>query len=377
MRLHSLLLSLLISATAFAQTGAPTKRPLTHADYDRWQSVRSEKMSDNGRWICYQIDPQEGDGVLELKSADGTKTTRFPRGYMAQFTADNQFLLMRLKAPFADTRKAKLKKTKPDQMPKDSLLALNLATGQTTKLPNVKSFMLGKEGGSWVAITQGRREEKPAKMVSAKDTTAPAGLPTTATKKITPTKSKSDDLTLLNLADGSRRTFRYVSNVAMSANGQTIFYSKDALSDSLKLAQPGAPDRPGVYQFDLATRQEVIVDTNAKFRQYKGLSVDKIGAQLAWMASADSAGAEAKAFALYYKNLRPAPKSTAKRPKSTVSVTPFQTLADTATLPNHWSVNEFSAPRFSDDGQRLYFSTSPIAQRARKDTLTPDDEKVK
>ncbi|MBC8154609.1 MAG: S9 family peptidase, partial [Bacteroidetes bacterium] len=56
---------------------------------------------------------------------------------------------------------------------------------------------------------------------------------------------------------------------------------------------------------------------------------------------------------------------------------PFQTLADTATLPNHWSVNEFSAPRFSDDGQRLYFSTSPIAQRARKDTLTPDDEKVK
>ena len=150
-----LLLFLLLSTAAFAQ-----KRPLTHADYDRWQSIRAEKIADDGRWICYQIDPQEGDGVLEVKSADGSKTLRFPRGYMAQFTADNQFLLMRLKVPFADTQKAKLKKTKPEQMPKDSLLALNLATGKTTKLPNVKAYLMGKEGGSWVAVTQSRPPEK-------------------------------------------------------------------------------------------------------------------------------------------------------------------------------------------------------------------------
>lgn len=393
--LRLLLLCLLVSATAVAQTQTTptgtrpanqTKRPLTHADYDRWQGIRAEKISDDGRWVCYQIDPQEGDGMLELKTSDGKKTTRFPRGYLAQFTADNTFLLMRLKVPYADTQKAKLKKTKPDQMPKDSMLALNLATGEATKLPNVKSFIMGKEGGSWVAVTQSRTPDKAPKAVASKDTmtatsaagSPAAGSPVVATKKATPGKSKSDDLTLLNLADGTRRTFRYVSSAAMSANGQTIFYSKDALSDSLKLAQPGAPDKPGVYQFDLTTRAEIIVDTNAKFRQYKGLAVDKIGTQLAWMASADSAGAEAKAFALYYKNLRPAPaKAAPRRTKAVLSTTPFQTLADTTTLPNHWSVNEFSTPKFSDDGQRLYFSTSPVAMRSRKDSLTPDDEKVK
>lgn len=374
-----LLLFLFVTSTALAQTGA--KRPLTHADYDRWQAIRSEKISDDGRWICYQIDPQEGDGLLEVKSADGSKTLRFPRGYMAQFTADNQFLLMRLKVPFADTHKAKLKKTKPEQMPKDSLLALNLATGKTTKLPNVRAFLIGKEGGSWVAISQSRPPDKTPKAVATKDTVSPAatvaGSSAAITKKATPTKSKSDDLTLLNLADGTRRTFRYVSSVAMSANGQTIFYSKDAFSDSLKALAPTAVDRPGVYQFDLTTKQEIIVDTNGRFKQYKGLVLDKTGGQLAWMASADSAGAEAKAFALYYKNLRPAAKSTAKRAKALLPAMPFQTLADTTTLANHWSVNEFSTPRFSDDGQRLYFATSPVAQRSRKDTLTPDDEKVK
>ena len=61
---------------------------------------------------------------------------------------------MRLKVPVADMRKAKLKKRKPDEMPKDSLLALNLTTGETTKLPNVKSFAFGKDAGSWLAVLQ-------------------------------------------------------------------------------------------------------------------------------------------------------------------------------------------------------------------------------
>ena len=40
-------------------------------------------------------------------------------------------------------------------------------------------------------------------------------------------------------------------------------------------------------------------------------------------------------------------------------------------------MNEFREPKFADDGKRLYFSTSPIAPKPTKDTLTPDDEKVK
>ncbi|MDB5243676.1 MAG: peptidase, partial [Spirosoma sp.] len=143
---------LLVFASLRAQS---QKRPLTAADYDRWQSVRSEKISNDGRWIAYQIDPQEGDGQLEIVStAPASPRTRyaFPRGYMARFTPDSKFLVMRLKVPVADTRRAKLKKKKPDEMPKDSLLVLNLATGKPTKLPNVKSFVFGKDAGSWLAV---------------------------------------------------------------------------------------------------------------------------------------------------------------------------------------------------------------------------------
>jgi dipeptidyl aminopeptidase/acylaminoacyl peptidase len=388
MRFAQLLLCLLLSNSLLAQL---QKRPLTGADYDRWQSARSEKISDDGRWIAYQIDPQEGDGRLEV-SASSTNSNNsrthyvFPRGYMAQFTPDSKYLVMRLKVPISDTRKAKLKKKKSDEMPKDSLLALNLATGKTSKLPNVKSYAFGKDAGAWLAVIQERKDERerPAPRVvdraqTQKDTLLPSApiSTTTVTSRRGPSKKpKGDDLTLLNMTDGSRKIVRYVSNVAVSDNGQKIFYSKESANDSLKTGDNAVP---GVFLFNTADGQTMLVDTSSKRKIYKGLAIDKTGQQMAWMASGDSAGADVKVFSLYFKSLLPTTPTKGKRPKTTVSEASFRVMADTLTaaLPKRWSVNEFREPKFSDDGKRLYFSTSPIPPKPTKDTLTPDEEKVK
>ncbi|GAB3558057.1 S9 family peptidase [Spirosoma fluminis] len=377
-------LSVLFLLFYTVSTASAQKRPLTAADYDRWQSVRSEKIANDGHWITYQIDPQDGDGYLEL--ADATRKTqprRFARGYMAQFTPDSKFLVMRLKAPAAETRKAKLKKKKGDELPKDSLLVLNLGTGTTTKLPNVKSFMLGKEAGSWLAVLQERKDEKEkpaAKPVAQKDTlnpSAPVSTTSATAKKGSPKKPKGDELTLLNMADGTRKTMRYVTSAVVSENGQSIFYSKESANDSLKT---GEVSIPGVFLFHTSTQQTTLVDTSSQRKIYKGLAVDKAGQQLAWMASADSSGADVKVFTLYYRNLASATLPTkGKRKKTTTAELPYRVVADTLTkaLPKGWSVNEFREPKFSDDGRRLYFSSSPIPPKPTKDTLTPDDEKVK
>lgn len=402
-----ILLSMLGAAYAsIAQTNS--KRPLNHSDYDRWQSVRLEKHANNGQWLSYQIDPQEGDGMLFVNQV-GTATPkyRFARGYDARFSADSRFLVAKLKTPYADTRKAKLKKKKADEMPKDSLLVLDLSSGKATKYANVKSYALGKEGGSWVAFLQERKDEKPAVKgaTAAKDTTTKAVSTSGAVaKRSIAKKPKGDDLVLLNMADGSRQVARYVSGMALSENGQTVLYSRESLRDSLKTGDLSDPllDRPGVFTFRTDTRQTTLVDTTGAHKQYKGLVLDKTGNQLAYMASADSAGADQKVFRLLYKNLKPeqtiaSSKKQGKSKKSPNSSplplrrggrsegrTPDgsvggRVLADTtaSSLPKGWSVNEFSTPRFSDDGQRLYFATAPIPPRARKDTLTPDDEKVK
>jgi dipeptidyl aminopeptidase/acylaminoacyl peptidase len=359
------------------------KRPLTPADYDRWESVRSEKISPNGQWIVYQVDPQDGNGRLEVADVARKAPVRtFPRGYMAQFTPDSRFLVMRLKVPVADIRKAKLKKKKADEMPKDSLLTLNLTTGETTKLPNIKSFVFGKDAGSWLAVLQAT---SPARQVAEltptpkKDTlspTPPASTTTVATRKGPVKKPKGDDLTLLNLADGSRRTISFVSGVVISDNGKTVFYSRESTRDTLKA---GDAVVPGVFVFNTTNGQTMLIDSSSTRKLFKGLAVDKAGRQLAWMTSADSAGADVRVFALRYKNLNPPTPAKSSRRNPTTAEPAFRVLADslTSTLPKRWTVNEYREPKFSDDGKRLYFSTAPIAIKPSKDTLTPDDEKVK
>ena len=182
----------------------------------------------------------------------------------------------------------------------------------------------------------------------------------------------------------------------MSDNGQAVFYSKESALDSsgvdsLKTGDKSVPgestapagtperDRRGVFLFTTANGQTTLIDTNSTRKIYKGLAVDKLGKQLGWMASADSAGSDVKVFTLYYKNLTPAVSANRKRGKAAEPATPFVVIADTltASLPKGWSVNEFREPTFADDGRRLYFSTSPIAPKPTKDTLMPDDEKVK
>ncbi|MDB5243271.1 MAG: peptidase, partial [Spirosoma sp.] len=240
----------------------------------------------------------------------------------------------------------------------------------------------GKDAGSWLAVLQERRADNPkpiSNAVTRNDTLTP--LPPVSTKAVTTSrgtskKPKGDDLTLINMVNGSSKTISYVSNVVISDNGQTIFYSKESASDSLKA---GDKTIPGVFLFTTENGQTTLVDTSSRRKIYKGLAIDKSGKQLTWMASADSVGSDVKVFTLYYKNLAPTVSAKGKRSKPVALAPPFAVIADTLTaaLPKGWSVNEFREPKFADDGNRLYFSSSPIAPKPTRDTLTPDDEKVK
>ena len=37
------------------------KKPLDHSVYDSWQRIGERMISNDGKWVVYTIDPQEGD----------------------------------------------------------------------------------------------------------------------------------------------------------------------------------------------------------------------------------------------------------------------------------------------------------------------------
>ena len=96
---------LLISQSLVAQQ----KRSLTHADYDGWESLSSDKITKNGLFVGYQISPQDGDGRLEIfPFKSPTKKVLIPRGNGFLFTPDDAFAVGRIAAQKDSVRSLKL-----------------------------------------------------------------------------------------------------------------------------------------------------------------------------------------------------------------------------------------------------------------------------
>ena len=51
------------------------KKPLDHSVYDSWQHIGERMISNDGKWVVYTIDPQEGDNELVIQSAICTSET--------------------------------------------------------------------------------------------------------------------------------------------------------------------------------------------------------------------------------------------------------------------------------------------------------------
>ena len=138
--------SLFISIFSFSQ-----KLALDHTVYDQWESIRETIWQPQGRFICYTINPQEGNAVLIVKNIASKIDISIPRGAQPVFTEDGNYLIAKIKPSFNETRKAKINKKKPDEMPKDSLVILALATGKINKIPAVKSFQVPEFGNGLIA----------------------------------------------------------------------------------------------------------------------------------------------------------------------------------------------------------------------------------
>ena len=113
------------------------KKPLTHAVYDGWQSIGERYISNDGKFVAYTITPQEGDGTLVIQATDQSYKKEVSRGYNATITEDSRYIVFRIKPFFKETREARIKKKKPEEMPKDSLAIIELGQDSILKIARV------------------------------------------------------------------------------------------------------------------------------------------------------------------------------------------------------------------------------------------------
>ncbi len=377
---------------------AQTKKPLTHNVYDSWKSIGERAISNDGRFVVYAINPQEGDAVLVIQDLQSGMKQEAERGYAAVISNDSKFVFYKIKPRYSDTRQAKIKKKKADDMPKDSFAIALLGTDSLIKIPLVKSFKSPEKGAGWLAYLNEKALPDSAKkkmlgdslkikidgyvkladslirlsLDSVKGKIEKEELIAAAQKAVAEIYKKAGDtfekdaegddvnsdkanegtdLTLKNLSNGITKKIRQVSEYYFDKKGTKLLIKTAKNSKDTTI-------RPYVLLYNL---QQNTLDTILKgFNDAKNFAFDEEGSQLAFVAERDSASKALQKFykLWYYKN-------------------EFDTAIILAHknsngIPASFTISENGELNFSKDGKKMFFGTAPIV--APKDTNLIDFE---
>lgn len=324
---------------AFAQQ----KRSLTHADYDGWESLSSEQITKDGRYVGYQISPQDGDARLEIfPYANPASKTVIPRGIGFSFSADGNFAVGKIAPQRDSVRVLKLKKKKADDLPKDSLFILQLSSGKIEKLAKVKSFAIPTEKGSWIAV---HFEKEPAPKVDPAD----------STKKAEKPKKTDGTRLLVRSLDGTKSwDFQRVKAYGFAQNGDYLHYT---------LAQEDTLDNAAVHILNLNTGESKLV--HEKMTTYSGLTFSPKSGYLSFIATDDSLKHKKPKHSLFLYQVSSG--SIAK-----------ELSQDTPGILEKGRISPDRNPRFSEDESRMFFGVAKsYADFAyESDTTILDDERV-
>ncbi len=365
------------------------KKPLTHDVYDNWQSIGERNISNNGQFVVYAFNPQEGDGTLVIQRTDNSYKKEIARGYAAVISEDNKYVVFRIRPTYKETRDAKIKKKAPAEMPKDSLGIVELGKDSVIKIAKVKSFRMPEKGFGWLAY---HLEKADANGSNNKPKTMPDSLTQISNlmraadslvrvsdslrkkaleaqtmglsilspkKKEEPKKPAAEEekveegteLVLRNFVTGDEKKYKLVSEYAFNKKGNRLLIETTKKNgDSLSKAM--------VLWVDLPTSK---VDTvMRKFNDAKNYAMDEEGTQLAFVAERDSVS---KALRKFYKLWYYKPgfdTAQMRADKMNAGVKKAQTISA-----------EY-ANKFSKDGKRLFVGMAPI--REPKDTNKYDFE---
>lgn len=329
-----------ISVYTFAQK--VSKKPIDHSVYDGWQSVANQSISNDGKWLLYVIKPQEGDAELVISDAKNKSQFKVPRADTARMTADSKYAAFLIRPFFKDVRQAKIKKKKPSEFPKDTLGIAVLGKSTIEKIPAVRSFKIAEKASVIAYLSPADTVKKPA----ASDTSKKA-IATT----IAPPVKDGAELTVLTLANGKKRTFKYVTEYQLSKNGKLLAYSVTSPKKSKDVIS-------GLFIYEV--ENDTIKTVSTGRGNYRNLTFDDAGKQLAFTAEKNPEKAQVKPFKLYYYN--------------TLGKDSAQVIAaqNSAGMPANWTASGDGRVYFSKSGNNLFFGTAPIPKAA--DTTIVDFE---
>ncbi len=350
--------------------GAPAgKKVLTLADYGPWKRITSTALSNDGKWVTYTFAPNDGDETLFVKQLDGTTIYTIPIGSAAgggrggggrggaggggavQFSDDSRWIGYFVNPPAAPAGRAA----------RGGGAARGGAGGgrgggatpPTGGAPAGGGAGAGAGAGGAVRkfelmdLTNGTKYDVPgAGAFQFSKNSQWLGIKMNGTPN--DTSHRGTDLILRKLSTGANQNIGNVNQYEFDSAGATLAYTVDAAS---RMGN-------GVYVTSLATGTTRTLDDAPM--EYDGL---------AWRDGSLSLlalrGEKPKGKQLKENTLVAWPEVTSQAQPAKIEWDPSKD----ASFPKDFVLSEYTAPRWSKDGGRIF-----IGIKAQEDTAAESGE---
>ena len=340
MKIFFTLMLFLSSLLVFSQ-----KKILDHADLELWNTVENASISPDGTHVVYALQKGEHDQTLKLKTSQGNQIFEYVRGEKGEFTYDSKFVLFTIK-PYTDSITAlKQRKTKKDNMPKDTLGIYDLKSGSVSKIANIKSYKKPKKWSGFIAYQL--EEIKSEKEKNADSTKTENKIDKKKIKKVS--KLNGYHVVLRNLMTQQQDTIKFVTSYIFAEKGEYFAYTStgnDKESESRVVVMNLKKNESNtIYQ--------------AKKAKYYQLAFSESGKNLGFVVDTDTTKIQIRPNALFYWK-----DGSAKA----------EELLSSTSTPKNYLVSSNGEIHFSKDESKLFFGLAkpPVI----KDTLLTDDQTV-
>ena len=364
------------------------KRPLSYDVYDYWRSVQGTRLSDDGQWLAYALTSQGEDGELIVRNLKTNQELKHPRGTGPMFTPDGKFVVFTIVPTKADDERNRAQgggneqpaqggagrggeQTPNNNQSRNALGIMALPGGQVTTVEQVATFRIPEESSTWLAYHKGRAGGGAGRGGGrgagrgggrggagggGGQPAAPAAAPQAGTGgqgaaaeagqgqgSQTPEKRKDpgSDLIIRNLTSGQETTIPEVTEFAWDKAGAQLLYSvssNDATKDGV---------------FVRKTADGTVTSLKTGRGNYKSISFDDSSRQVAFLSDMAEYDKRVSPYRLYYWKTGDAAAT------EIVSGT-------TRGIASGMVVSDNFAPRFSEDGVRLFLGTAPVPSAPRE-----------
>lgn len=299
--------------------GATNAVPLNYRAYDSWNAIATPVLSDDGRYLAYVLQPEDGDPVLVVRNLDTGVERRELRASDPVFAGNGRFVVFTHVAPAAEIDSAMRAHKPPDQMPHEGAGILDLDSSQPAQITDeIQQIAVAHDGGSVIAL---------------RAYAAPTPKPLTAPNPLKQ-KAAGATLTILDLSDDSHVLAKDATDVVVSNDDRYIAYATQSPN--------GSDDGVCVYNVVLKATLQVAAGPG----RYRNLAIARDGGLLAFLSDTASYASDAPHDALYVVNLRAAHPSAARVVDSDAPGLQGKAPSSNGTV------------AISDDGQRVFFGTA-------------------